>query len=153
MIEAVQKGIWRKDFVLHSSDGSLVELDVSTWREKAEFNLQDVPYQLYRESAFGDFVLERDGTVIARATKVSVFREAFHLDVNGHALTVKKISLWRRGFGVYDGEAMVGSVMPRHWYSSDSVIDLPDEWNLALQLFLFWLVLLMWKREAAAAAT
>ncbi len=152
MIEAVPTGFWRNDFMLHSSDGSLVELDVSSWREKAEFDLQGARYRLYREGILGDFVLERDGTVIARATKTSAFRAKFELDVNGHALTLKKLSPWRRGFGVYDGEVTVGSIAPVKWYSKRSEIDLPDEWNLALQLFLFWLVLLMWNREEAAAS-
>ena len=153
MIEAVPKGFFRQDFILHSDDGGLVELDVSSWRERAEFELDGIPFKLYREGMRGDFVLERAGTVIARATKTSAFFKIFKLDINGHALTLRKISAWRRGFGVYENDQLVGSIMPVTWFSQRSIVEMPADWNLALQLFLFWIVLLMWKRAAKAAAS
>ena len=152
MIEAVPKHIFSRDFVLHSPDGSLVELDVSNWRDRAEFDLEGVEYRLYREGMVtGDFILERAGVVIARATKPSVFRERFELEVSGHSVSMKKLSLWRRGFGVFDGEQLVGSIAPAGLFTRRTIVTMPDDWALALQLFLFWLVLLMWRRNAAAA--
>jgi hypothetical protein len=153
MIEAVPKSTFSQDFILSSPNGGLAELDVSGWRERAEFELDGVPYRLYRESALGDFVLERAGAVIARATKPSAFRSTFQLQVSGHDLTLRKTSAWRRDFGVFDGEEMVGRIAPVKWYGRRAYVELPGDWNLALQLFLFWLVLLMWRRQNAAAAS
>jgi hypothetical protein len=152
MIEAVPKSAFSKDFILRSGNGELAELDVSGWRESAEFELEGVLHRLYRESPLGDFVLERDGTVIARATKPSAFRATFRLQVSGHDLTLRKISVWRRDFGVFDGEEMVGRIAPVKWYGRRAAVEVPEHWNLALEIFLFWLVLLMWRRENAAAA-
>ena len=151
MIEAVPKHIFSRDFVLHSPDGSLVELDVSNWRDRAEFEFDGIAYRLYREGMVsGDFVLERAGVVIARAMKPSAFRKRFELEVNGHSVSMKKLSLWRRGFGVFDGEQLVGSIAPAGLFTRRTIVTMPDDWAVALQLFLFWLVLLMWHRQAAA---
>jgi hypothetical protein len=152
MIEAVPKSTFSKDFILFSADGALAELDVSGWRERAEFELEGVPHRLYRESARGDFVLERAGTVIARATKPSAFRSTFQLQVSGHDLTLRKSSAWRRDFAVFDGAEMVGRIAPVKWFGRRAAVELPGDWNLSLQLFLFWLVLLMWRRQSSAAA-
>jgi hypothetical protein len=153
MIEAVPKSAFSNDYVLQSPDGALAELDVSAWTERAEFELEGAPYRLYREGMLGDFVLERAGTVIARATKPSAFRALFRLQVSGHDLTLRKLSAWRRDFGVFDGEQRVGRIAPVKWYSRRASIEVPEHWNLALEVFLFWLVLVMWRREKAAAAT
>ena len=40
-------------------------------------SVDGIDYRLYRESSFGDFVLEHAGSVIARATKPSAFRREF----------------------------------------------------------------------------
>ena len=81
MLEATPTGLWR---LQHRSGGqSIARLDVSWWKEAGEISIAGQPYRLYRESLLGAFVLELQGAAVARATKPSVFRSLFDLELAG----------------------------------------------------------------------
>ena len=61
-------------------------------------SVDGIDYRLYRESSFGDFVLEHAGSVIARATKPSAFRREFVISTRNNlhvASTVVQSNLHR----------------------------------------------------------
>ena len=153
MLEATPKHIFSNDFVVRSPLGSTT-LDISSWRERARFELGGVPHQLYREGMMsGAFVLERAGVVIARAMKPSAFRSTFEIEFSGQRYTLRKLSAFSRGFGVFAGDRQVGSVAPAGLFTRRTIADLPSEWPDAVELFVFWLVIVMWNRQQAAAAS
>jgi hypothetical protein len=154
MIEAVPTGFFAQDFELHKHRRPIAKLDVSAWREAAEIQIDGEPYTFRRERSFGGaFLLERGGEVLVRATKPSAFKSLFEVEVEGRTYTLKRISAWRREFGLFAHNQRVGAVTPRAWYTRGSVIRLPDGcWPTAVHAFVFWLVLIIWKRQAAAAA-
>jgi hypothetical protein len=51
-----------------------------------------------------------------------------------------------RVFSVYDGDGPIGSIYPDHCFTRKTAIDLPDDIVLPVKVFLFWLVVLMWRR-------
>ena len=61
--------------------------------------------------------------------------------------------MWSRTFVLSEKTARLGSVYPEHALTRKAVIDLPEEISLAGRIFMFWLVLILWKRAEAAAAT
>ena len=72
MLEAIPTDILSTNFRLQQQNELLGEVDTSILREKARIELEDGTYQLYRERPFsGDFVLEHNGKIVARATKPS----------------------------------------------------------------------------------
>jgi hypothetical protein len=151
VIEAVPKGWFSNSFRLQQPHGTVAELDVSQWREKAEFDVQGGHYRLYREGlASGAFVLESQGKVLARAFKPSAFRARFELEVGGRAFTLRRTRM-RSGFGLFQGERQVGSVQRAGMFTRRALIDIPDDWPPAAQVFVFWLVLVMWIRDQAAS--
>ena len=82
MIEAVPKHIFSNDYILRASDGQLAELDVSSWRERAEFVLDGASYRLYRDGIVGPFVLEvrrRDRALELRVREAQVLHVRKHL--------------------------------------------------------------------------
>lgn len=153
MLEAVPRRFLSSDFVLRSSDRAIAMLDVSTWRERAEFELEGVSHRVYREGFMsGAFVLERAGVIIARAIKPSAFRSRFELDVNGRAITLRKLSAFSRRFGIFAHDRQVGEIRRAGLFTRRVIIELPSDWSPAIQLFVFWLALVIWNREARAAA-
>ena len=60
--------------------------------------------------------------------------------------------MWRREFGLFEGGVPVGRIAPAGWFGRRAVIDLPADIPLPAQLFLLWLVLVLWRRAAAADA-
>ena len=151
MLEASPTNIFSYNFRLREDDAPVGELIASLWWEKARVSLADGSYDLYRESLFsGDFLLARDGTIIARAAKPSVLQNKFEVHFADRHLLLRKISIWRRPFAVFDGGTLIGSIYPVGPFTRRSNIDLPTPLPLPVRVFLFWLALILWKREAAS---
>jgi hypothetical protein len=152
MLEAVPKNIFSTNFRLQQQNQLLGEVDTSIWREKAQLELEDGTYQLYRENLFsGDFILEHDGKLVAWASKPSAFENRFDVELPNRRLVLRKVSFWNRRFGVFDGEKQIGSIYPLSLFTRRSNIELPPDWPLPIRIFLFWLAFLMWKRQSQAA--
>jgi hypothetical protein len=152
ILEAIPKSIFSYNFHLQQENRPLGEVESSIWREKARLELQDGTYLLYRERYFsGDFVLERNGTIVARASKPSALYNTFELELPDRRLVLRKLSVWSRSFGVFDGEKQIGSIYPLGAFTRRTNIDLPGDWPLPIRGFLFWLVLIIWKRQQAAS--
>ena len=153
MLEAIPTSVLSSNFRLEQESKLVGELDPSIWRCKATLELEDGTYTLYRESAFGgDYLMERNGNIVARAVKISMLRDKFAVQVGTRSLELKKISWKSRNFGLFDGDRQIGIIAPQGFFSKRSNIDLPQEWPLASRVFMFWLALLMWKRDSAAAS-
>jgi hypothetical protein len=154
MLEAVPTNIFCRTFRVQQDDRLVGEVSTSIWRDKAQLELEDGTYDLFRERKFsGDFLLEHNGDLIASATKPSVFHNRFEVELPNRNLVLRKLSPLNRRFGLFDGEKQVGSIYPVGLFTRRSKIDLPAEWPLPVRVFLFWLVFLIWKRQNAAAAS
>jgi hypothetical protein len=153
MLEAVPKNVFSTDYIVHIPGRTSAMVDVSLWRDAADLEIEGVSYRFHRERLMsGAFLLERDGVVIAKAVKPSAFRARFEVDFGGRTFVVRMVSVWRRQFGVFSGEQRVGVIRPAGLFTRRALIELPRDWPVAFELFVFWLVLLMWRRQAAAAA-
>jgi hypothetical protein len=154
MLEAIPTDIFATNFRLQQQNKLLGEVDTSVWRSKARLELEEGTYELYREGTFGgDFLLERNGNVVARATKPSALQNRFEVELPNRYLVLRKLSVFSRRFGLFDGEKQIGSIYPLGIFARRANIDLPADWPLATRIFLFWLALLMWKRQNRAAAS
>jgi hypothetical protein len=130
----------------------LAQVDVSSWREKGVVTIDGVEHRVYREGALGDFILERTGTVLARATKPSAFRHTMIVTYQGREYELRKSSAWRRTFVVLDGDTQIGSLSPNSTWTRQATVDLPAKWPLAVRTFVIWLAIILWKRDANAGA-
>jgi hypothetical protein len=147
MLEASVTGILPLTFQLRQQDKLLGELSISLWRGKGRLELQEGTYQLYREGwVSGDFLLELDGKVVARASKPSALRNRFEIDLPDRQVVLRKPSSYDRRVIVLDREREIGSVYPLGAFTRRTAIDLPDDWPLPSRAFLFWIVFNVWKR-------
>jgi hypothetical protein len=152
MIDATPKHFFSNDFVLRSPDGTVIPLDVSVWRERAEFELERVSYRLYREGFMsGAFVLERAGLVVARALKPTALQARFDIEIQGQRFTLRKASFLSRRFVLLSGDAEIGAIEPAGAFTRRAFIELPSAWPLAHQIFVFWLVMIIWNRERSGS--
>ncbi|HZM95572.1 MAG TPA: hypothetical protein VFB92_19210 [Vicinamibacterales bacterium] len=135
------------DFFVTDDDRQLAEFNLSSWREKGVVSVDGIDYRLYRESSFGDFVLEHAGSVIARATKPSAFRREFVIRYKEQPYTLRAQS-FSRTYIVLDGSTEIGSIAPEKWFTRTANVDLPDNWPFLLKSFAMWLTIIQWKRDA-----
>lgn len=152
MIEAVPRGIFSSGFQLQQDGRLVADLDVSSWREKADAQIDGETFRLYREGMMsGVFVLEWNGKTLARATKPSVFSDRFELEVGNRSFTLRKESMWSRRFGLFEGEQQVGRVAPAGMFTRRTLVELPADWPASVQTFVFWLALLIWNRNQSGS--
>lgn len=135
-------------------DGEEVgQLVPASLRERASFTVKDVAFAFYREGLVsGDFLLDFQGSVISRAQKTSVLKRRFTLAFDDQSYTLGASSAFRRAFVLSEDEVEVGRIRPLKMFSNKAEIDLPDAAPLPVQVFCFWLVLILWKRAEAAAS-
>jgi hypothetical protein len=147
MLEATVTGILPLTFQFRQQNQLLGELTNSFWRGKGELEVQEATYELYREGWFsGDFLLERDGKVIGRASKPSALRNRFEIDLPDRQVVLRKPSSFDRRVIVLDREREIGSIYPLGAFTRRTAIDLPDDLPLPSRVFLFWIVFNVWKR-------
>jgi len=143
---------WAEARALRSDSAPTVaHIDVSAWREKGVLNVEGINYRVYRESAMGDFVLTRDGAVLARATKPSAFHRSFTLDYDGKQYTLCAKAAFRRAFALLDGTREIGALVPDSAWTRKATASLPDDWPLPLAVFAIWLTIILWKRDSDGA--
>jgi hypothetical protein len=137
-------------------DNTLVgELSISMWREKAQLETEDGTYEFNREALLrGDFLLEKDGKVIARAAKPSMIENRYEVELPDRQLVLRKLSLLNWRYGLFDGNKEIGTIAPQPGiFTRRSNVDLPADWPLPIRAFLFWLALIMWRRQGHLAAS
>jgi hypothetical protein len=148
MIEARPRNFFSRHFSLETAGQPIAELDASRFKEAAAFTFEGEPYRFFREGLFsGDFILEKAGRPLVHATKPSAFRSQFEFELDGRLYALKRASLFGKSFEVRQSDRVVGSVSRASLFSRRAVIDLPAPWPVPTQAFIFWLVLLMWKRQ------
>ena len=153
MLEAIPTTIFSTNFRLEQDKKLVGELDPSAWRCKATLELEEGTYSLYREKLLGgDYLMERNGNVVARAAKVSILHNRFAVQVGTQTLELKKLGWASRKFGLFDGDRQIGIIYPQGYVTKRANIDLPEEWPLASRVFMFWLAFLNWKQQSQAAS-
>ena len=110
-------------------------------------------YQVFREHFMGGkYLLEQNGQPIAEAQKPSALRNSFNLEFLGRKYTLRKQSLIGRTFVLLDADLQLGLIEPQGLLTRKATISLPDTIPLPIQIFVIWLVLVLWKRESDAGS-
>ena len=136
------------NFSLLDGERLLADIHFSSWRERGVLTVEGVDYSVYRESMLGDFLLERAGSMVARAEKPSAFVRSFIIKYKERSYTLQAESSFRRAFVLLDGAREIGSIAPESVWTRTAVVTLPDDWPLPLKSFAIWLTLLHWRRES-----
>jgi hypothetical protein len=153
MLAARPLGIFSRDFVIEADGQQVALLDVSRWKEAGEITIGSKPFKLYREGFVREaFVLEEVGQPVARAIKFSAFRSRFDLELEAGHYSLQRDSAFARSFSVVQNGEVVGRVRRSGLFTRNAVIDLPSAWSAPIQVFVFWLVLVIWNREDSSAA-
>jgi hypothetical protein len=139
--------------ILDESGRHIATIDIGWVRENGALKLGQKIYRLYREKLFGGaFVLEGDGREMARAEKPSAFLRSFDVTYGNRQFKLQAASAVVREFRLSENNEPVGTVRPENALMRKAVIDLPDSIELPVQIFLAWLVLVLWKRDQKSSS-
>ena len=153
MLRAVPKSWFSSGYKVLDNNSTVAIVELSISREAGTLTIQGTTYNAYREALLsGAFILEKDGSILARAIKPSAVYRSFQVELEGKKYTLEAESIGRRKFVLSENGVRVGSVSPEHSLTRKSVVDFPQEISLPGRIFLFWLVMIMWKRATDATA-
>ena len=151
-IQARPRHLFSWDFDLSLDGEFLAGLDMSWLREGGRFSYDAREYRLAQEGFWsGDFLLATDQEVLARAAK-SAFVRRFVVQTGEREFILEPASLFTRSFRLVENGLIVGYVLPNHRFTRACTLEFPDDLPVPVQVFLFWLVVLLWRRAASAAA-
>jgi hypothetical protein len=152
MLTANPQSWFSWDFTLAKNGESLASIDLSSWREKGALTVANSTYRISREGlCSGAFVLESNGTVVARAHKPSAWTRRLILDFGGAQFELKPRSSFTRGFQLLTDGRAVGSLSPASFLNRKINVELPEDLPLQIRAFIVWLTVTLWKRDASAA--
>ena len=153
MLTLRPKAWYSWDFRILKEGREIALLDQHWMRERASFTLDGSKYQIRRTSFLrSTFDFTKDGQVIATASKPKRLRRELEVRAGHERWTLRAVSAFRREFELVRGGLRIGGVEPESAFRRAGTADFPDLIPLPLQIFLACLVLLLWKREADAAA-
>lgn len=149
MLRAVPKSPFSWSFHISDGDRRVAELECAWLGQWGQLRIADAIFQLQRQHCWsGTFTLLHEGATVACAQKPSVFFRRFWLEYEEQTLVLQALSPFRRTFGLYDGDSLIGTIQPEHWFSRKARINLPEDMPIPVKLFAFWLAALQWRRQA-----
>ena len=94
----------------------------------------------------GRWTLEDDTGVLAEAQKLSAFSRTMEIRAGEYTLTARG-KMFSRQFTLESGGQSIGLVAPMHMFTRRARVECGTDVPEMVQLFTFWLVALMWKRD------
>lgn len=152
MLTAIPRHWFSWDFSLTDGEKPIADIDISSWREKGELTISNVPYSVYREAPLmGAFILESSGAVIARAEKPNAVTRRMVIEYDDVRYELKPAFVLSRKFHLISGTTIAGTLSPNGLWSRRMNIDMSDDLPLTVRVFIVWLTLILWKRDWDAA--
>lgn len=153
MLTATPRGWFSWDYAVSRDHDHLADIDISWWREKGTLTVDGRQYGVYRERPLsGKFILESDGRIVASAEKPSSLRRRLLIEHADKQYELKPRGMFTRTFELHSGPTTVGSLSAKGVFSRRMNVDLPEALPLPVRVFVMWLTVILWKRDAQAAS-
>ena len=154
MLKAKPNSFFSWKFTIFDEAGrSIAAIDIRWVREAGEVRLDGRTCRIYREHLLGGaFVLEEDGKEVARAEKPSALLRSFTVRHGGKQYVLQAASPVVRTFVLSENDHPIGTIKPEHALTRKALIDLPADMPLPVRIFMVWLVLVLWKRDAESSS-
>ena len=153
MLQLVPQSWFAWNFDVLENDRPIAEIKTSSLRESGTISIDGPSYSAYREGLLsGDFILEQNGQPLVRAQKPSAFLNSFNVEHSGRSFTLQKESLIGRSFVLMEGNCQTGSIQAKGFLTRKADVDLPQDMPMPVRVFVLWLAILLWRREANAGA-
>jgi hypothetical protein len=153
-MEAVPRSFFSWNFEILENSQKIADLDMSSWREKGLVQVDGANFTISKEGFINPtFTFSQDNTELATATKETMLSHGFVVDVDGKRFYLKKKSFFSRVMLFSNDLGSIGTIKRRSLFKRGALVELPEDVDLPVRIFVIWLVLLMWKRDSDNAAS
>lgn len=153
MIVCLPKSVCSRNYRIRGLPEGEAEVLFDTMSEQGDIILGSQALRVRKHGiASGRWTLEADGEVLAEAVKPSAMSRAIEIHTLGSTFTLRPRSIISNAFEVHHKGNHCGSIHTVHALTRRAVIKCDDSLDTLTQLFAFWMVALMWRRNENAAA-
>lgn len=154
MVKAVSKSIFSSSYDIKENGESVSEVNFSNWSEKADLTIGDKKAVFYRQGVVsGDFVFEFEDRTLATAKKPSAWKDDMVITVGEQVFEIRPKSWFSYTYYIIWQDQKIGKISRDGWVTQNGTGEFPEDWPAALKVFVFILVLLLWRRADSAAAS
>ncbi len=149
VIRCKPNGICSWDFLL-DGEGHRSKLQFNCLSEQGAIVADRKRFDVQKHGVFsGHWTLDQAGTELASAQKSTAFTRTFDVQDSSGLLVLSAESAFGRSFRVERSGNVIATMFPDHPFTRRANIDiLIDKWDFVTISFLFWLVVLTWRRAA-----
>jgi hypothetical protein len=153
MLTMTRRSVFSRDFEVRDGIAPVGEFSLSRVGDHTELR---VGLDLYEARRFGwiksRFVLKRYDREIAHANPASVFRQAYEVHTGRFTVILKTRGFLRSDYGLFDGDSEIGWIARKGFWRSTVQASFSPSVDRPIQIWLLWIVTVLWRRAAAAAA-
>jgi hypothetical protein len=150
LLTAVPKQLLSWSYIVHDESRELARIELAWLRAAGTLVLAGKTYRLERRGLVsGTYALDEGDTVLASARPSGFLLRTLEVDAGRDHYTLQPAGMWSRAFVLTKGKQELGTIRPMGLFSRQALVDVPESVPQTLQLFLLWLVLVRWKRQAA----
>ncbi|MBA3989842.1 MAG: hypothetical protein H0X54_02235 [Propionibacteriales bacterium] len=151
MLQAKRTSMWKPGYDLTADGHPIATWEKSMWKEGGTFELDGRRYAV-RSNMWGNKygMTSEDGTPVAAADRLG--RKRWTVEAAGRTYEFQRTSIWGQKQELHSAGQRLGSIERTSFWRSDATADLPGL-PLPVQIFVFVVVLTMWDRASASAAS
>lgn len=125
-------------------------IEFDFWTEQGIIRVDSHLYKVQHAWLGGEWLLVSENVLVALAVKPNPFTRVFQVSYGSDdSLILRARSPLTRSFLIEQGSALLGTIEPMHPFTRRAFIDCSPSLAIPIQLFLFWLAVLMWRRAAS----
>ncbi len=124
-------------------------IEFDFWTEQGKISVDPDFYFVQHAWLSGEWSLVSENGTIALAVKPNPLTRVFEVSYGNDFLILRAQSPLTRSFLIEQSNALLGTIEPMHPFTRRAFIDCSRSLTIPIQLFLFWLAVLMWRRAAS----
>jgi len=143
MLRVVPKRLFSWNFKIFHGKELVAALDQYWFRVGGKITIQGCTYEVSEGFIINSYILNKDGNIVASATIEPGFATPFDI-VYGESRYTLKHEPWEviaKKWVLYEGNRIIGSIKREHLFIRKTIIDLPEDISLEVQVFMAWLVI------------
>ena len=154
LIEFAPKSLFAaRYYTLKRGGAAIGQIDCGGIRQPASIVLGDATFRPARDGVLRTtYHLDGNGARLASAAPAGAGFRRFTVDAGARTYTLAVTSWAGRRFTLSENGTAVGTIARIGFFSTKCQADLPDDLPLEVQAFLIWLVVIIWRRQAATNA-
>ncbi len=151
MLTCRQRDFWGRSYDILLDGNHVTTFSPKAWRSGGTFTLHGIEYDLHTNMWGARYAMATpQGKPVATADRVG--RKHWSVEVHGRVYRFERISFWKSDQALMSGDRQIGVIRRTSSWKMSAEADLPGL-DLPVQVFVLAVVITMWRRNQAAAAS